>query len=76
MAHADDRTESAVLEEVIVTAQKRTENLQDVPVSIQALSTVKLEQLNVASFNDYVKYLPSVSFQTGSEGEGPGFARI
>jgi hypothetical protein len=31
------------------------------PVSIQALSTVKLEQLNVASFNDYVKYLPSVS---------------
>src|ERR1700738_2020652 len=62
-AYADDRPEGATLEEVVVTAQKRTENLQDVPVSIQALSTVKLEQLNVASFNDYVKYLPSVSYQ-------------
>ncbi len=75
-AYADERPEGATLEEVVVTAQKRTENLQDVPVSIQALSTVKLEQLNVANFNDYVKYLPSVSFQTGGEGQGPGFARI
>ena len=75
-AQSAETGETATLEEVVVTAQKRSENLQDVPVSIQALSTVKLEQLNVASFNDYVKYLPSVSFQTGGEGEGPGFARI
>src|SRR5262249_46953293 len=45
------------LQEVVVTAEKRTENLQDVPVSITALSTEKLEQLNVQNFNDYVKFL-------------------
>jgi len=79
-AHAQQQTDTSAnsggLMEVVVTAQKRTENLQDVPLSIQAIGTEKLEQLNVASFNDYVKYLPSVSFQTGGEGEGPGFARV
>ena len=59
----------------MVTAQKRTENLQDVPVSIQALSTAKLEQLHVSSFDDYAKFLPSVSFQCDATG-GPGFEHI
>ena len=40
------------VDEVIVTAQKRSENLQTVPISIQALGTQKLEQLNIANFND------------------------
>jgi outer membrane receptor protein involved in Fe transport len=60
------------LEEIIVTAQKRTENLQQVPLSIQALGTEKLEELNIVRFDDYVKYLPSVSYQTF----GPGFALV
>jgi len=68
-AHAQQATS---LEEIIVTAQKRTENLQQVPVSIQALGTEKLEELNVADFDDYVKFLPSVSYQTF----GPGFALV
>ena len=50
------------LQEVVVTAEKRAENLQDVPVSITALATEKLEQLNVQNFDDYVKYLPSVAY--------------
>lgn len=49
--------------EVIVTAQKRSQKLQDVPVSIQVLGTKKLDQLNIASFSDYAAQLPSVSFQ-------------
>lgn len=64
--------ESAGLEEVIVTAQKRTENLQDVPASIIALGTTELEQQHVQDFNDYVKLLPSVSYQSTQ----PGFARV
>jgi outer membrane receptor protein involved in Fe transport len=60
------------LEEVVVTAQKRTENLQNVPISVTALGTEKLEQLGVQNFDDYVKYLPSVAYQT----TGPGFARV
>ena len=41
-------------------------------VSIQAIGTERLEELNVTSFDDYVKYLPSVSYQSA----GPGFARV
>jgi len=68
-AHAQQTT---TLEEVVVTAQKRTENLQQVPLSIQAIGTEKLEELNIADFDDYVKFLPSVSYQTF----GPGFALV
>ncbi len=67
------------LETVVVTAQKRTENLQNVPFSIQALGTEKLEQLEITDFNDYVRYLPSVTYQTGGPGGGndaPGFANV
>lgn len=64
-ARADQDTIS--LEEVVVTAQKRVENLQDVPLSIQAIGTQRLEELHVAKFDDYVQFLPSVSFQS----EGP-----
>jgi outer membrane receptor protein involved in Fe transport len=68
-AYAADSSDTATLEEVVVTAQKRTENLQDVPISIQALNTAKLEELHITDFDDFAKYLPSVSFQTA----GPGF---
>ena len=54
--------------EIIVTAQKREENLQDVPVSIQAIGTRRLDQLNISNFEDYTKQLPSVSFQTSAPG--------
>ena len=47
--------------EVIVTAQKRAENLQDVPISIQALGTETLEELNIRNFKDYVQLLPTVT---------------
>ena len=36
------------IEEVLVTAQKRTENMQDVPISIQTLNNKTIEQLNIA----------------------------
>ncbi len=55
-------------DEIIVTAQKREENLQNVPISIQALGTRKLDQLNVANFQDFSKLLPSVSFQSSQPG--------
>lgn len=53
---------------IIVTATKREENPQDVPVSIQALGTRKLDQLNISNFEDFTKQLPSVSFQTSQPG--------
>ncbi len=56
----EDDTDSV---EIVVTAQKRSESLQKVPISIQAISTQKLEQLNISNFSGYAQQLPSVSFQ-------------
>ncbi|MBD3729374.1 MAG: TonB-dependent receptor [Sphingomonadales bacterium] len=57
---------------IIVTAQKRSQNLQDVPVAITALGTEKLEELNVSELQDVVKFLPSVTIQTLA----PGFSQV
>jgi iron complex outermembrane recepter protein len=56
------------IQEVVVTATRRTENLQDVPIAITALTGATLQQLNVQTLDDYVKYLPGVSIT----GFGPG----
>ena len=61
--------------EVIVTAQRRTENLQRVPVSVQALTIQVLEQHQAVTLDDYVKLLPSVSFQTLGPGRSDVFFR-
>ncbi|HSY07151.1 MAG TPA: TonB-dependent receptor [Steroidobacteraceae bacterium] len=75
-AYSQERTaENAGIEEIVVTAQKRAENLQDVPVSIQALGTAKLEELHITNFDDYAKFLPSVSFLGDATG-GPGFEHV
>jgi outer membrane receptor protein involved in Fe transport len=63
------------LDEVIVTAQKRSENLQAVPISIQALDTKKLAELQVASFDDYARYLPSLSIQSYGPGQSQLYVR-
>ena len=62
----------AELEEIIVTATKRAESLQDVAIAVHALGEEKLENLNIANFDDYVRYLPSVN----SAGRGPGQSSI
>ncbi|MES2137414.1 MAG: TonB-dependent receptor [Pseudomonadota bacterium] len=55
--------------EIIITATKREENLQNVPISVQAIGTRRLDQLNISNFQDYTKQLPSVSFQTLQPGQ-------
>jgi outer membrane receptor protein involved in Fe transport len=63
---------SSELAEVTVTAQRRTENLQDVPIAIQALTGETLQQLSIENFDDVVKYLPNVTIAGG----GPGQSNI
>jgi iron complex outermembrane recepter protein len=60
------------LAEVVVTAERRAENLQDVPITVQAMTGDQLTQLNVVSFNDLLKYTPNVSYS----GNGPGTGNI
>jgi iron complex outermembrane recepter protein len=57
-------------DDVIVTAQKREENVQDVPIPIQAIGTRRLDQLNITNFNEYLPLLPSVTFQSASGNPG------
>jgi iron complex outermembrane recepter protein len=56
------------LEEVIVTARKRTENLQDVPISIDVYTSKDLQNLAISQFEDYATMTPSISFVSA----GPG----
>ncbi|TGX55719.1 TonB-dependent receptor [Sphingomonas gei] len=72
MAQAQDAETSSDLpsdrDEIVVTAQKRDENIQSVPISIQAIGTRKLDQLNISNFTQYTQLLPSVAFQTVQPG--------
>src|SRR5271170_7951162 len=58
----------ATLEEVVVTARKRTENLQDVPISIEVYTAKDLQNLGISQFEDYATKTPSISFVSA----GPG----
>jgi outer membrane receptor protein involved in Fe transport len=72
-AEADAGSDS--IQEITVTAQRRTENMQDVPIQIQALTSETLKQLNVATFDDFVKYLPNVSAASNGPGQGSIYMR-
>ncbi len=61
--------------EIIVTATKRAESIQNVPISIQALGNATLAQHQVQSLDDYTKLLPSVSFQSFGPGQSELYFR-
>lgn len=84
LAHADPAPDTSgtsessaadTLAEITVTAQRRTENIQDVPISIQALTGQTLQQLNIQTFDDYVKYLPNVTTASNGPGQNEVFMR-
>jgi len=74
-ATATDTEASDSIQEITVTAQRRTENVQNVPITIQALTAETLNQLSVTTFNDYVKYLPNVTAPNNGPGQGNIFMR-
>ncbi len=58
--------------EIIITATKREENVQNVPINVIALGTRRLDQLNISNFEDYTKQLPSVSLPHDTAGPDDG----
>src|SRR5580698_9235926 len=66
---------SEVLEEITVTAQRRTQNMQDVPISMQAFTAQTLQQLNIETLDDYIKYLPNVTAASNGPGQNEVFMR-
>lgn len=65
---AGEATTTGPLGEIIVTATRRAESIQRVPISVQALGADKLEQRQVKGLSDIAALLPSVSYA----GIGPG----
>jgi iron complex outermembrane recepter protein len=63
------------IQEIIVTAQRRTQNIQDVPITLQVFTAEALKELNVTTFDDYIKYLPNVSASSNGPGQSDIFMR-
>ncbi|HLJ39431.1 MAG TPA: TonB-dependent receptor [Steroidobacteraceae bacterium] len=61
--------------EVVVTAQRRAENAQDVPIAMQAFTGETLKELNVSSFDDLLRYLPNVTAPSSGPGQDQVFMR-
>lgn len=60
--HAERRFEQPVIQEVIVTAEKRAERLQDVPVPVSAISASDLTQNNKTRLDDYFSEVPGLTY--------------
>ena len=60
---------SAEVDEIVVTAEKRSESIQSVPLAVSALSGAQLEQAGQSNFRDIVLDAPSVSFQDRDDGD-------
>ena len=67
--------EARVLEEVIITAQKREQTLQEVPVTVSAFSGDFVEEAGVQDIRDIAGLTPNLSIKTRSETEATVFIR-
>ncbi|MFO1465186.1 MAG: TonB-dependent receptor [Steroidobacteraceae bacterium] len=68
-------TEGEALGEIVVTAQRRSESMQNVPISMQAFTGRTIADLHVATFDDYIKYLPNVTSANNGPGQNEIFMR-
>ncbi len=70
LGSAADSNETAAgaagLEEIIVTAQRRTERLQDVPISVSVMSQAAMDAQGTRSIDDVARLTPSVSYVRGA----------
>lgn len=62
---------SQSLQEVVVTAQRREENLQDIPVAVTALSPQEIENAQIRSVSDLSGIAPNVNVTAGSASATP-----
>jgi iron complex outermembrane receptor protein len=67
-----DTSESYTIQEIVVTAERRDESIQNVPITIQAITGDTLQQLSVTTFDDVIKFVPNVT----QGNNGPGQSEI
>jgi len=65
--------ESGQLQEITVTAQKRTEDIKDIPISVSAIGGVQMAEHHIADYDDITRAVPGISFEAGP---GPGLDTI
>ncbi len=61
-ADAAEEANGPVLQEVVITARKREENLQEVPLSVDVFTQKDMQNLGISRFEDYAEKVPSISF--------------
>ena len=74
-AAADSAAPSSGIEQVVVTAERRDETVQNVPTTIQAFTGQTLADLNVSTLDGILKYTPNVSYGNNGPGQGNIFMR-
>jgi iron complex outermembrane receptor protein len=68
-------TANGEIQEITVTAQRREENIQNVPITIQALTSETIAELNIQNFDDFIKFLPNVTQASNGPGQSEIFMR-
>jgi iron complex outermembrane receptor protein len=73
-AHAQAAASPSELSEIVVTARKRTETVQDAPLSVQAFTATQLEDRGVQNMADLAKYTPGLTFTAGNSRAAADFS--
>lgn len=73
-AAQEEATSNEPLADIIVTAQRRSEKLQDVPISMSAVTGAALENFGDKTMNDYAATIPNLALSTGAGAGGNGNA--
>ena len=63
------RSDRSALEEIVVTATRREENLQDVPIAVTVVTGAAIQEGGFADVEDLAAFLPNVTIQDGFQGQ-------
>ena len=70
-----DTTGTYEIQEIVVTSERREESLQNVPITVQAITGTELQDLNLQTTEDILRYTPNVTFASNGPGQGNIFMR-
>jgi outer membrane receptor protein involved in Fe transport len=72
----DTETSSRAIEEVLVTARKRSESIMDIPASVQALTGDDLKEMGARGLSDYSRFMPVLRFWIMVPAAPPWFSEV
>ncbi|HKU15053.1 MAG TPA: TonB-dependent receptor [Steroidobacteraceae bacterium] len=75
-ALAQETSRTSVLEEVVVTAEKREANIQDVPVAVSAYTSERRDVLGLNTVEDFARFTPSLTYRNNDRLSMRGFGRL